>query len=303
MLEHDEDALSGPAQALLRSARGGEEPTRAEHARLTARLRERENAVASAARRPSTLHLRSRWRATLVAALVVTGSLGALANPGVRQSVEQSVRQWAAQLPWLTPSEPTSVAPAPNPRASAPSRVPPQTPSLNQAADALSQQVNTTNSAPPALEPPLLAPQPPSSPLSAAPASKPTAVATAVQPPQVPSVPTTRGAVHLNPSIDSELSLVTAARDALARNDHSAVQRLAQAHRARFTNGELAPEMSGIEALSDCRRGAGSSHAVSFLARYPNTILGPRLRSDCKLDVISVPSSASQRTQEATTHQ
>lgn len=273
MREHDEDILSDSANALLRSARGGEDPTPAEHARLAARLAERERSVEHSTGRGTSARLHSRWRATLMAALIITGSLGALASPGVRKSVKQLV----SQLPWLAPSEPgSSSATTPQARANAPHRAPPK----------------------PTQATSLTVPEP----LGEAP-TPPQATASMQASPNVNDrTPRARaGSAPLNPSIDSELALVTTARDALARGDHAAVESLVRSHRLQFRRGELTPEIAGIEALSDCRRGAGSARAASFLARYPTALLGPRLRRDCGLDTNSVPSPPSDRTHETTT--
>lgn len=299
MLERDEDSLTEDARSLLRAARGGEVPTASEYTRIKSALLEQERSLgsqelvrrSSANASPKSIPAwRSRWRATLLAALVVSGSIGAVASPQLRDAVRQLTEVLPSFIQRQSNAEPPSSVGGQSRGSTATSA--PFLPPPPQAHDPGSVEAA-----------PNATPSTTSQTLSAAARDRPTETVEPARSGREESSKHSSRANTPNRSIDTELELVVAARDALTRGDHPEVQRLVRVHRSKFEQGELAPEVAGIRALSDCRSGAGSRSAAAYLERYPETLLTPGLRKECRLDAISVPPTPNERTQGTTTRQ
>ena len=83
-------------------------------------------------------------------------------------------------------------------------------------------------------------------------------------------------------SLAQELSLLARAQRALREDDPRTALTIVQEHTARFPEGSLQEERSGIEALARCLLGESDADSVqAFLKRSPSSPLAARVRKEC----------------------
>lgn len=83
-------------------------------------------------------------------------------------------------------------------------------------------------------------------------------------------------------SLAEELSLLARAQRALREDDPQRALAIVQEHTARFPEGSLQEERSGIEALARCLLGESQADSVqAFLKRSPSSPLAARVRKEC----------------------
>ncbi len=268
--------LSRDASALLRAARGGADATPEELARVLSRFRAKQPPDArglltgpfgGVTGRLCALD-RSRGRrrgvrvAVAAAALVLTGSLAAVAN---WSGVLEQLGTW---LPSAVTTERGGAGEpiAPAPHVSEPARASSDGPARRAAEPAETPRLS--------VEPaPASAPPAPPTPSARGAAATPTAS------------PTHRAAS----GSELELDLIVAARNALRERRYADVRRESARHAAAFPRGELCEEREAIRALADCREGHDAERAVAFLRRWPSSLFVERVTRDCSLPPNSVP--------------
>ncbi|MEM9070225.1 MAG: hypothetical protein AAGE52_17090 [Myxococcota bacterium] len=82
-------------------------------------------------------------------------------------------------------------------------------------------------------------------------------------------------------TLSAELGLLRRARSALARGDHQAAESALREHERRFPAGTLVAEREGTLVLARCAQGDPSGVA-SFLATHPRSPLAARIRDACR---------------------
>ncbi len=126
-----------------------------------------------------------------------------------------------------------------------------------------------------ALEPPAasVANTPPTSPLPPARAAE--APAPAVEPRRSQGAP--------RDTLEAEVALLRAVDEAIAQHDTRRAERMLHKHRARFPHSVLAIEREGFEVLVRCieRRPDAEGSRKTFFARYPHSVLTPRIEREC----------------------
>lgn len=278
MADVDEEPLTSAAKALIRAAAGGDEPSSAEREQLCAKLAEREQMGSTFPSVDYPLVSRRHRRAVLLAAIVFTGSVGALAS--YRGASE--LRAWWAEVSLFPTSIPAETS---TPSSSRP-------PSAHLHAPAEATGLDRRETAVEGLHEPAVEHV----------AEEPTPV------PAGPSVvnmgpksgtPRAPLDVRGGPRIGLELELVAAARDALAERRYADAIGLVQRYRRKFERGELQQEALAIGALAECRAGSGNERARAFVERWPDSLFAVRVQRDCGLQKNVVPDSKRENTQEA----
>lgn len=90
-----------------------------------------------------------------------------------------------------------------------------------------------------------------------------------------------------------ELSLITAARDALRHGQFERARELSSRHAREFPQGELALERETILALADCRQRGDARRAREFVAAHPGSLFASRVARECQLpNSVPAPSGA-----------
>jgi hypothetical protein len=87
-------------------------------------------------------------------------------------------------------------------------------------------------------------------------------------------------------SLRAEYALLKAAHRALEEGNINAALRRLSEHHLQFGEGRLAEERQGIRALALCmaERSGARHEAAAFLRNYPRSLLGPRIRQQCKIE-------------------
>jgi hypothetical protein len=296
MLDLDDDAL-----ALIRAARGGDDPSAEERAAvLTAFRVAREQPEAHAApRRLARRVFPRRWAFTWsLAAVVSLGSVGAFADwhevlRQVRTFELENWRRWPALVFGVEQAEPSLRA---APKAAVEQLNPqPELPMTGTVTTTFRSEGTTspppttraddTGSVPVAGEThtePSVVPKPeralPAGALLAGSAGVTGSANSRVERPTTP-----RAAVPVVNEHEGELALVVAARDALALGRYVQALEFTRQHAAQFASGAFAQERCAIEALALCRGGFGHRLGLDFVQRWPGSLFTPRIVRDCGL--------------------
>jgi hypothetical protein len=85
-------------------------------------------------------------------------------------------------------------------------------------------------------------------------------------------------------TLDAEVVMLRLLEEAVSRRDTREAERLLMQHRARFAQPVLLEERQGFSALVGCMEhgGRGLAAARTFVARYPNSVLTPRVLRECE---------------------
>lgn len=90
-------------------------------------------------------------------------------------------------------------------------------------------------------------------------------------------------------AVESELRLITRARDELRQHDYTSVRRLTERHAREFRNGVFAEERRAMSALSRCLGQGDASAAAAFVQNSPRSVFAARIVRDCGLQLNPVP--------------
>jgi hypothetical protein len=273
-----DDELSADSRALLRRARGADEPDRADISLVLHGFAER----VSTSRAPVKRASQRKPFAFALAALALTASVGAFAKWGenIAPSLFVDTETDEDVVPNVdldAPKQSKRVRRNASPELdSVPSSAPPE---VSEPDFAEPRAVATFEVLPEAAQKPSPVADDIAAPGRAVSARVRSGAVVAASPP-----PVSRAAPAPAPSsLSGELELIARARDALSARDYQTASALAEQHARAYPRGVLGHERSAIAALAQCRAGRGPTLGQRFISRWPDSPFAAVVMRDCAL--------------------